>query len=301
MTESARLHALVVTYRRDQQLALTLTALARQSRPPDTVTVVDNDPEQSAKPVVDAVAIAQYVATGSNLGPAGGLAAGFDVIDTMAKPDDFVVFVDDDDPPWSETILEELLAFRAACPGSPSRVGAVGAAGAIFNRRTGLLRRLNDSELVGAIRVQYLGGNQFPIYSVGALRESGCSRPDLFFGFDDLELGLRLEEHGYALFGAAELWAPRRAELGRNKMSARDAAGIRTQNSWRRYYSVRNLIWIARVHGGPVAPLVTTVRSGLGPALADITRKRSLAAGRPALRGVRDAWLNRLGQRVTPD
>lgn len=298
MDEPERLHALVVTYCRVDELESMLGDLRTQSRPPDTITVVDNDPERSAELTVASFAEAIYVSAGSNLGPAGGLAAGFRIIEQGAGPRDSIVFVDDDDPPPSTTILEELLDFRSGLPNSPQRVGAVGIAGAAFNRRTGLLRRFRDSELVGAVRVQYLGGNQFPIYSVSALREAGCPRADLFFGFEELELGLRLEAHGYALFGAGEIWARCRAELGRNSISAHKAAGIRRESAWRRYYAVRNLITIARIHGGALAPFASTVRSGLAPAVADVMRQRSLAAGAPALRGVRDAWLGRLGRTV---
>jgi hypothetical protein len=158
-----------------------------------------------------------------------------------------------------------------------------------------MLRRLDDAELAGAVRVQYLGGGHFPIYSIVALRAVGGPRPELFFGFEELDLGLRLEDRGYLLCGAGELWAARRAELGRTGTSSRRAASGRVQTPWRRYYSVRNLVWITRTHAGVVSALVCTIRSGLGGAVRDGLAKRSLLAMGPALRGAYHGWIGRLG------
>lgn len=301
MSEAGRkLHAIVVTYRRPEPLSTVLVEIGSQTRPPDTITVVDNDPDRSASTVVAAQQGIALVSTGENLGPAGGLAVGVSTVLAYANDEDCIVFVDDDDPPPHRNVLEKLMGFRHHCPVSEDRVGAVGLAGGSYSRRTGLLRRLPDQALSGAVPVSYLGGGHYPVYSVRALRVVGATREDLFFGFEELELGLRLDAAGYSLFGDGEVWAKQRSALGRASMSARRASAIRPRDPWRRYYSTRNLIWIARAHGGRGAPLVATIRSGVLPAVADVVRQRSVRAAGPSLRGLRDAWLGRLGRTVPP-
>ncbi|HQV57024.1 MAG TPA: hypothetical protein PKV27_03355, partial [Ilumatobacteraceae bacterium] len=174
-------------------------------------------------------------------------------------------------------------------------------AGGRFSRRSGLLKRPSDDALVGLVDVDAIGGGQFPIYRASAVRRSGPVRADLFFGFEELEFGLRLQNHGYRLVVPADVWLQSRHVLGRTGMNARQAAGVRTTSAWRRYYSVRNLIWISRTHGGPIAPLVATIRSGLFSAAADVWRGRSVRAAYPAVRGMMDAWRGRLGAVVVPE
>ena len=70
-----RLHAIMVTYRRRDAAAATVAALLAQTRPPDTITIVDND----ADPLVESIARrlgVRYVAQPDNGGPAGAIAAG---------------------------------------------------------------------------------------------------------------------------------------------------------------------------------------------------------------------------------
>ena len=69
----------------------------------------------------------------------------------------------------------------------------------------------------------------------------------LFFGFDDLDFGLRLGAAGYACSPTASCGiasAPDRAPR-------RDAAAVVGLDgpSWRRYYSTRNMIYILRNQG----------------------------------------------------
>ena len=56
MSESARVSVLVCTYRRPQQLLWLLEDLARQTRRPDEIVVVDNDAPGSARETVEAFA-----------------------------------------------------------------------------------------------------------------------------------------------------------------------------------------------------------------------------------------------------
>ena len=106
----AALHGVLVTYRRPAALAEMLDRLGDQQRRLDTLVVVDNDLDESARPTVAAFAgldtapgRVDYVPAGANTGPAGGIALGMRSALDHATDDDWVVSLDDDDPPPSST------------------------------------------------------------------------------------------------------------------------------------------------------------------------------------------------------
>jgi succinoglycan biosynthesis protein ExoM len=117
----------VVTFRRPDDLAALLPLLLEQAAAvegPDRtvdVLVVDNDPAQSARPVVETLAAerVRYVPE-----PVPGIAAARNrVLDETAA--DLLVFIDDDERPQAGW-LAALLATRAA-------TGAVAVAGAVVS------------------------------------------------------------------------------------------------------------------------------------------------------------------------
>lgn len=293
----ARVHAVVVTYRRNDQLGRVLDGLHAQSVRPASVTVVDNADDPAAQDEVLSRPQHRYVPAGENLGPAGGLALGFTSLE--AAEDGWVLFVDDDDPPPHEGVLGNLLALiRSRAP--DERLGGVGLVGARYSRRTGLVRRIADEELDGVVAVDYVGGNQFPMYSVAALRDVGPMRADLFFGLEELELGLRLRAAGYRILVDGSEWLGAREKANRIGLTPRSAASGRARSDWRRYYTVRNQVWVAREHGRWTAPLVCSARSGVAGAVADGLRARSPRSTAPALRGLVDGWRGRLGRTLDP-
>src|SRR5438309_421806 len=65
--------AVVVTRHRLELLADSLKSIATQTRPPDHLVVVDNGPDKSARPVVEASGLpCTYLPSHRNLGGAGG-------------------------------------------------------------------------------------------------------------------------------------------------------------------------------------------------------------------------------------
>jgi GT2 family glycosyltransferase len=50
-----------------------------------------------------------------------------------------------------------------------------------------------------AVLVDHLHGGFFPIYKSKALNHMGGFRSEMFFGFEELELGLRLRDNDYLL------------------------------------------------------------------------------------------------------
>ncbi len=293
------LWAVVVTFHRPAELTNMLAKLAEQTRPPDRVIVVDNGSQPDARHAADEGG-ATYLDAGDNLGPAGGIALGMQHVLDRADDRDWVVLCDDDDPPVSNDLLGTLWAFAADCRDREPRTAAVGLSGARYDRRWGVFRRVPDEELHGAVRVDYVGGGQFPLYSCRVVRECGVPDPGFFFGFDDAEYGLRLRRSGYAVFVPGELWRVQRTLHGRLRLSR---AALRTGHAtpaWRRYYAVRNTTLLARRHGSPFA---VAYAAGGGAARAALALLR---AGRPARevglpwRGAVDGLAGRTGRTVDP-
>lgn len=292
-------HGVLITYRRPVDLAETLRALLAQSRPPDTLVVVDNDPSCSARSLIDAYPSAVYVAAGDNLGPAGGLALGVAIAIKDAADDDWILLLDDDDPPTGSEQLAQLYEFADRVSTDDSTVGVVGLVGARYNVRRGRNERIGDSDLHGVVRVDSIGGNQLPMCRVRAVRTVGVPDASLFFGLDDLEYGLRFVTAGWRIVVDGDEWKRLRAGYGRGGL---DRAQLRTEtmlSPWRAYYASRNLILIARRFGGARGFISSSCISIARLTRALLQRQRRSTA-RMIAKGCIDGWLGRGGRRVDP-
>jgi glycosyltransferase involved in cell wall biosynthesis len=298
----ARLFGVLVTFRRPEQLALTLRALAAQTRPLDGLVVVDNAPGDATRAVVHSVfPDAVYVPAPENLGPAGGIALGMEQLLTTADDQDWILTLDDDDPPTDDTVFADLLDFALTVSQRQSAVAGVGVEGQRFDRRRGRIVWLPDASLHGDVSVDFVGGDFFPCYSVRAIRVVGVPRRDLFFGFEELEYGLRMRAAGFSLF----TWGPSfLASRAANGTLALDLVPARALGrvTWRRYYSLRNLVRILCDTGAIGAALRVTVIVGFAKPLANLFVDPRLAARHLWLnaRACRDAWLNRMGRTLEP-
>src|SRR5207244_7593320 len=122
-------------------------------------------------------------------------------------------------------------------------VAGVGLVGARFGRWTGLTRRLRDDELRGLIDVDVIGGNQLPLLRVGAVRIVGPHDAALFYGFEELELGLRLRRAGFRLVVDGDAWLAVRRAQGRT--GAARPPSTRRESPDRPYLSVRHQLGVA--------------------------------------------------------
>jgi glycosyltransferase involved in cell wall biosynthesis len=290
----------LVTYRRPRALATMLARLAAQEAPPEALLVVDNAgmPETGAVLRRHAPGLpARLLSPGENLGPAGGFALGMRQAVEVAGPDDWILLLDDDDPPPERRtrFLADLRAVAAQVAEQDPVTGAVGAGGAWFDARRGRMRRVADRELADLVRVDCIANSLFPLYRVRAVREAGVQDGRLFFGFGELEYGLRLQAAGFHLYLAG---APCRQRRGGRP----PRAGARVQPPWRRYYGVRNMVHLLRTSGHSLAAARVTVLQGLARPLlsAPGAGQSRLAAVRAALSGARDGWRGRLGRTVEP-
>jgi glycosyltransferase involved in cell wall biosynthesis len=304
MHTTSAVHGVLVTFRRPAELAVTLRRLAEQTRPLDTLAVIDNDSDPRIKHLVDSVKIpaeVTYLPTAENLGPAGALALGANHILHHAGDADWVMFFDDDDPPRTASTVAAIVAFAERMRQVDQTTAAVGLVGARFDFRTGLTVRVPDDALRGPVPVDYVGGGQMPCYLAGVMREVGVPEPCLFFGFDDLEYGLRLRTAGHRLYVDGEKWAGERFDRGRTGLDRRPSKHVRPLG-WRDYYSTRNLVWILRRHRRHRAAARFLALRVVAKAAYNSVRSPRLAWRHLNLgaRAGLDAYRGRMGRTVEP-
>lgn len=296
-----RLLGVLVTHRRPRELESILTTVVAQDRPFDRLVVVDNEPTGTTRGIVASTAPgAEYVPAPENLGPAGGIALGMSRLLVDADDGDWIATLDDDDPP-GPTTYGALLDFATTVRAHDPSTGAVGVAGVRLDRRRGRYLRVPDEELVGAVVVDSIGGNKWPVYSVAAVRSVGVFRSDLFFGHEELEFGLRLGAAGFTLYASGPLWV----ELRRTE--AEERAGIQPSLAvappgWRRYYSLRNLVRVLADDGALGGAVYVSAVAGVAKPLANLAVNPGVAWQnlRWNARALRDAWSGRLGRTVEP-
>ena len=296
------LHAVLVTYRRPEALDTMLEVLAEQARRLDSLVVVDNGDPRPAEPIERSAAATKvtYLAAGDNHGPAGGLRLGSEHVLAGAADDDWVLFLDDDDPPEGADALADLEAFAEQQLATDPSTGGVGIVGARLDRRRGQLVRVADVELHGAVPVDYVGGGQLPLYRAAALRVA-LPDPGLFFGFDDLDVGLKLAAAGHTLYVDGDRWRALRDRQGRLGLATSGASASLGEATWRDHYGQRNAVHLLRTHVSATAAARRAV-TVVGKAVVHLPRQPKAAwpALRTSVRAVTDGWRGRLGRTVEP-
>ena len=279
--------ACVLTFRRPESLERVIACLLEQAHPPSMVTVVDNDPDESARVRTEALTASvettriEYLPTGSNLGPAGGWRRGVEAMQTAPLRGDWVAVFDDDDPISGPAVMGALLS-RAQELSTKVQLGALGLRGARLNRRLGRLHRVRPSPHDWAV-VDYLASNGAPIYSWKAIEDAGFFDERLFFGFEDLDLGLRMQRAGWVL-----------ATVNRDDLhEVEDTAPSRT--AWREYYKTRSFVWISRREAGVFGTAVYALRSVVGGSLL-LVRGGNASSAAARCWGALDGWRGRLGR-----
>jgi rhamnopyranosyl-N-acetylglucosaminyl-diphospho-decaprenol beta-1,3/1,4-galactofuranosyltransferase len=107
-TDTETVTAVVVTRARPELLVDGLAVIAKQTRPPDHLVVVDNGPDDATREVVEDCGLAvTYLPSRHNLGGAGGYALG--MLTALARGTDWVWLADDDGRPVDEHVLATLL------------------------------------------------------------------------------------------------------------------------------------------------------------------------------------------------
>ena len=302
----ARIYGILVTYRRPAALEAMLGHLACQDIKLECLLLVDNGPcvsnEAAAQKFMDSGNSVSYMPLTQNLGPAGAISHGLRRVLGMGRDDDWVVLLDDDDPPPDNKLIGSLFTFGRQMYEEDLLTAGVGVGGARFDRKRGRLLRLEDTELEApAVPVDCIGGGLFPLYRVGAVRSVGLFNEELFFGYEELEFGLRLRGAGYSLYTNGPLRMRSRVRAHRAGIDVKPR--IRLGNpSWRDYYGLRNLVFLLRKAGLTSTAIRITVIAGVVKPLLNIPMApiRSLKHLILKLRACRDGWMSRMGRTIDP-
>jgi GT2 family glycosyltransferase len=298
MVTPVRHHGLLLTFRRPVALDDHLEMLASQTAGLDTLLVVDNDDDPKIRAALDThpnvAGELHYIGIDDNPGPAGGIAAGVAEILARAADDDWLVLLDDDDPPARAETFAALREVIDTLTSTGARVGGVGLWGARV-RRTG---RLRVDTSTAPRPVDYLPGGSCVHYRVGALRECDGLDPTLFFGFDDLDLGLSLRRAGWPLYSSGLAREHGLAHM----VEGRRASATVTPSSWRRYYSLRNLIIVLRRDRQHSAALAMTLGAGLLKPMLNLLIRPRVSCRNLGVnaRAIGAGWRGRSGKTVDP-
>lgn len=237
--------AFVITYKRPQVLLQTIQSIFKQSIVPVKLLIVDNDAEQSAKTVLkDLEGLpVEYFSVGFNSGPAGGAYEG--LRNLFSQGYEWVLWLDDDDPPRFNNQIEALAGVIERNK-HLANFGMTGSVGQLYNAKRGEIVRVKDEALLAGedIEVDQIAGNMFPfvhkkIFDVGVLPDN-----NLFFGFEDLDFGLRVQNAGFKILISGKEMYRHRELSGRLNFQRSIYTEKKISTLWREYYGMRALIKI---------------------------------------------------------
>jgi len=292
--------AFVMTYQRPAILQETVKALFAQSLPPSKVLIVDNDLGQSAKAVAGIFGNDRlsYYPVGYNSGPAGASYWGCKLL--YEEGWEWVLWVDDDDPPVFPDTLERIFQM-AEVYDAPEKIGILGAVGVKFNPRLGKTIRLKDEDLCGIQEVDNIAGNQFPIIHRRVFEHGIFPNPDLFFGFEELEFNLRVKDQGLSVLVGGELLKRMRVKAGRLGFKRGLYASKKGSQLYREYYTARNLSYILKQRGHFLGLLSFSFKGFLKAVLGF---RYGLEYGKKnyvyTINGLLHGWRGKLGIRYLP-
>jgi rhamnopyranosyl-N-acetylglucosaminyl-diphospho-decaprenol beta-1,3/1,4-galactofuranosyltransferase len=191
--------AVIVTRHRRELLALSLAAIAGQTRPVDHVIVVDNGPDDPAEDVVRASGLdATYLPSHRNLGGAGGFALG--MLAALARGADWVWCADDDGRPADDRVLATLLDCaerHGLAEVSPLVTDQADPDRLAFPLRRGLRWRRYRSDFAGIeLLPSYASLFNGALFRAEALDAVGVPDYRLFFRGDETEVHRRLLRAG---------------------------------------------------------------------------------------------------------
>jgi glycosyltransferase involved in cell wall biosynthesis len=246
----------VPTFFRNDDLRRTIASIVTQTCQPSLVVVVDNSATGFARAVLDDPPVLgqrfglRYVDAEANRGPAGSFALGIEVLHHDHPDVDWMLCRGDDNPFDDPGTIAQLHDFVERTRGrAPAAVGTIGGE---FDPRRSRTNRLADEQYTGTVTpVDYIAGGGCPTYRVSALCDAGVNfDPTLFFGMEELDLGLRLNKAGLEILVDPVYVLELRRRAGRLGLPKVMRVPGRRTSPWRTYFSHRNRLIVARRHSG---------------------------------------------------
>jgi GT2 family glycosyltransferase len=237
--------AFVITYKRPKVLVQTIQSIFKQTLVPEKLLIVDNDPEQSAQSVLSELEglPIEYHSVGYNSGPAGGAYEGLKHL--FEQGYQWVLWLDDDDPPRFEDQLEVLVS-NVIRNQHVTNLGMTGSVGQLYSNKKGEIIRISDEMLVPGndIEVDQIAGNMFPFVSRKVFEAGVLPDSQLFFGFEDLDFGLRVQNAGFKIIISGKEMYRHREFSGRLNFKRSVYTEKQVSTLWREYYGMRALVKI---------------------------------------------------------
>lgn len=249
-----KIAAVVVTCNRKKLLLQCLDALANQTRKPEAILIVDNASTDGSCETLKREGWLgredlEMLSLPDNTGGAGGFAAGLER--AVEDGADWVWMMDDDALPHADA-LEQLLVHGL----TPKNIyGSVAIAGNVLSWPT---HGLKDLE-VGPVRYvsQLPSATDVPFVpflgifiSSAMVRRIGLPDAGFFLAADDVDYSLRAREHNahIVLVSASRIEHPLSMQY-QVWLPWRYLICLRLA-PWKRYYDVRNRLFVARNHYG---------------------------------------------------
>jgi GT2 family glycosyltransferase len=293
--------AFIITKDRPHTLLLTVQKLLNQTLPPSFILVIDNGSQDLTYEMIMQLNDERisHHSVGYNAGPAGGAYWGMKML--FESGYDWVLWVDDDDPPKFDDLFENM--FKIVSDNDNNTLGMVGAVGERFDKRKAKIVRLEDKELKGYLDVDTISGNMFPLVSIRVFQFGLLPSLSFFFGFEELNFCLSLKRAGLKILTSGELHYQHRLSTGRLNLDKIEYQKKSESILWREYYSVRNLLHILIHQQFTLLGIFRFLLRNISKCI--FVFKYGFKYGRKfnymILKGLFDGFLGRMGMRILPN
>lgn len=299
---NTRITALVVTYNRKALLSRCLQALAGQTRPPDEILIVDNASTDGTLDWLDTSGWldrsgVSLLALPDNTGGAGGFAAG--ITHAMEGETNWVWLMDDDAEPEGSA-LENLLA---AVKDDYSLYGSMAISGTRLTWPMSQYPKVIGDGIMYIDQIRSVTDVQFiPFLGLLVSRtlvdKIGVPDAGFFLAADDVDYCFRARKSGakIMLVPDSHIEHPASECYGMEILPNRKFTSLRLP-PWKRYYDVRNRLFVARNHYGLGVYYKTIPGQFLRLALTLVHEPQRLRQLHAFFAGMVDGLLGRKGRR----
>ncbi|HET7584816.1 MAG TPA: glycosyltransferase [Gemmatimonadaceae bacterium] len=271
------LTGVLVTHNRPHLACEVVQSCVDQTLTPNTFVVVDvgTDPfDPTALPLASRIHV---IRTQKNLGPAGAIPLAAEYLATTSDiQNQLVVLLDDDDPfrdrQCVERAVRALLDAEAKLGGR--RIAGVGHRGSVFDTRRMLTKRPEKLPTEAVVEVSSLHGGYCPVYRLAALLDLPDWVQTMFWGFEELGLGMHLRAQGWTLLSLEDdrVLGPEKSV----RLHQHPRLLVESLPTLRRYYGLRNLISLqTRFGSSRIAVLQGALRGIAKPLLSIPIRPRA--------------------------
>jgi len=306
--QKEKIAAVVVTYNRKDLLKECLDALSNQTRPLDSIILIDNastdgTPEfLKEKGYLDNPKI-DYVRLPENTGGAGGFYEG--VKRGYEKGYDWLWLMDDDAFP-EKNALDNLLDAKETLFKNNEKFGIIGSVAVEKNNYSSLswilsfngyhYKTIFDlSDITQVDCLPFLG----VLVPKSLINEIGYPEKDIFCGIDDVEYCHRAKKIGGKIFIVKNsiIYHPVSSESKEIKLPFNKKIFVKPSSSppWKDYYDIRNNIFFIRKYKLGFKKYLSLLLLIL---FSLIKRDQKIKRAKYYIKGIIDGFLNRSGKRV---